>query len=420
MPPCGVSLIRHRSMPRLSLRGVMIAAYITNVIGFRHSIRKTRQRASLNSTMPGRRFGLRAAKKEVSAQWKDVEDALAGYSILGFTVGDSRGRSYEYSNTGGLDRVRPGMSLGKWPVAAAIAGAVQAGKLSFDTLASDVLPWWTKDPKDKRSRVTLRHLLTFTSGFGATSADPLHAAGHNPITVSCLTLSFPTPSIIPLETCARQIYMVVGAFGRIDEPGTLWSYNSYHYQLALALAAKATGLGGREFLKKYLLKPYGMRATWFTGGWNPFVSGGIMSNANDMDKFIRGVLAHKVLNRTTASVLEREVVHHNKLGQKVGFATMGTNTAYEWAMGHVVSKIFSEPPGSPFGSTQFSRPISWWRGASGWGLYMDRKANVYVSCLLSGGYAFLKGKPDPMNVVLKKAYAALGKKFPGMGLKPKA
>lgn len=402
-----------------SLRCLIITACMANVVGLRHFTKKQRHEESLNRTkvhrMPRlfKMLGL-GEKEEVDTTWKDVDDVLGRYSILGFTTGDSHGRRYEYSNSGSLDSVQMGMSIGKWPVAVAIAGAVQAGKLSFDTLASDVLPWWTKDPKDKRSRVTLRHMLTFTSGFGATSADPLNSAGHNPITASCLTISFPTPGLIPLEQCARQIYMMVGGFG-IDEPGTMWSYNSYHYQLALAMTARAAGLSGRKFLKKYLFEPYGMKSTWFTGGWNPFTAGGIMSNADDMDSFIQRLLNNKVLtNKSITHEMDEEVVHHQKLGQRVGFAAMPTSSAYEWSMGHVVSKTFSEPPGSPFGSTQFTRPISWWRGAAGWGLYMDRKADVYVSCLLSGGYAFMKGKADPMNVVLEKVYKALGKKFPGI------
>ena len=39
------------------------------------------------------------------------------------------------------------------------------GTLSYDDLASKHLKWWATDPRDSRSRVTLRHLLTFTSGF---------------------------------------------------------------------------------------------------------------------------------------------------------------------------------------------------------------------------------------------------------------
>ena len=32
--------------------------------------------------------------------------------------------------------------------------------------AHEYVPWWTRDPADAKSNVTLRHLLSFTSGFG--------------------------------------------------------------------------------------------------------------------------------------------------------------------------------------------------------------------------------------------------------------
>ena len=56
-------------------------------------------------------------------------------------------------------------SASKFPAACAIAGAVANGYLTFETKVSKVFAWWTNDPSDRRSRVTLRHLLSFTSGF---------------------------------------------------------------------------------------------------------------------------------------------------------------------------------------------------------------------------------------------------------------
>ena len=50
--------------------------------------------------------------------------------------------------------------------------AVEEGFLSLDDLASSHLEYWTVDPEDARSRVTLRHLLSFTSGMGGSTACP--------------------------------------------------------------------------------------------------------------------------------------------------------------------------------------------------------------------------------------------------------
>lgn len=358
-------------------------------------------------------FGGATDAVEEPKGWVAVKAILNRYSMLGFTVGTSKKRHFKFSNFRSSDAVSPGMSIGKWPAAVAIAGVVSEGLLSFDTKCGEVWEWWSKDPNDPRSRVTLRHLLSFTSGFGATAGDPLHAGGHNPITVPCLTTAFPGQSPWPLSLCAQQIYTNVGAFG-IDEPGTAWSYNNYHIQLALAMAAEKTGLTGREFMQKYLHEPYGMNSTWWTGGWNPFMAGGIMSNSDDMDSFIRKVLGHRVLKPEVALEMDQEVVHAQGLVQRIGFVQVATPSAYEWSMGHVVSKsCFPEPPGSPFGASSFKYPVSWWRGATGWSLYMDRKADIYIACL-PAGYAFLTGKPDPINVVLEKVYSAMGVEWPGV------
>lgn len=44
------------------------------------------------------------------------------------------------------------------------------GTLSFDDKANKYLDWWSKDPNDPRSNITLRHLLTFQSGHDGTAA----------------------------------------------------------------------------------------------------------------------------------------------------------------------------------------------------------------------------------------------------------
>ncbi len=59
----------------------------------------------------------------------------------------------------------PGASLSKWPAAVMISGLVADGIMSYDDRANKFLPWWATDPSDPRSNVTLRHLLSFTSGF---------------------------------------------------------------------------------------------------------------------------------------------------------------------------------------------------------------------------------------------------------------
>lgn len=39
-----------------------------------------------------------------------------------------------------------------------------SGTMSFDDKANKYLDWWSKDASDPRSKITLRHLMTFQSG----------------------------------------------------------------------------------------------------------------------------------------------------------------------------------------------------------------------------------------------------------------
>jgi hypothetical protein len=85
---------------------------------------------------------------------------------FGFTAGDQTGRKFAW--TGGNTTMNSSLlmaSASKFPAACAVAGAVADGHITFDTTAAEVFPWWSAESSDPRSRVTLRHLLSFTSGF---------------------------------------------------------------------------------------------------------------------------------------------------------------------------------------------------------------------------------------------------------------
>ena len=89
--------------------------------------------------------------------------------------------------------------------------------------------WWTRDPKDGRSAVTLRHLLSFTSGFYWKDASGV---------VPCLE-GLGSITYSP-EKCAQQIYeQAPFEFAA----GSTFSYNSFHLQVAGAMAAVGAGIG---------------------------------------------------------------------------------------------------------------------------------------------------------------------------------
>uniref|UniRef100_A0A7S4BYE2 Beta-lactamase-related domain-containing protein n=1 Tax=Chrysotila carterae TaxID=13221 RepID=A0A7S4BYE2_CHRCT len=87
------------------------------------------------------------------------------------TVGNASGVVFNFQKGSmTLDTRVKTASTSKWPMAMALASAVADGTIkSLDTKANEVIPWWTKNVSDSRSMVTLRHLLSFTSGFGSGS-----------------------------------------------------------------------------------------------------------------------------------------------------------------------------------------------------------------------------------------------------------
>merc|ERR1712098_717408 len=100
----------------------------------------------------------------------------------------------------------------------AFAGAVADRHLTLDTRACDVWQWWDCDPWDPRSRVTLRTLMSLTSGF---SQERGHVCDHH-----------------VNDRCARGLYNSTHE----TEPGTVWHYSGVQSVLAGLLAARAADL----------------------------------------------------------------------------------------------------------------------------------------------------------------------------------
>lgn len=281
---------------------VPLAANLSDVLGAIAGAVK-----SLTETQPT----LKIAAGATSPKWKLVEKALANFTPISFTAGDAEGRKFDYSVGQSPHELMEGASFGKWTGATAIAGAVADGNLTFDTRACDVFPWWTKDPKDKRSRVTLRHLLTFTSGF-TTNSTFLHDLQHShiPYTHTCINpirnWAF-TPA-----SCAKQLYE---SAKHSYDPGTAFTYNSLHLQIAFGMATARTRMDANAFLNKYLYIPAHMSNTSYGlhgRTSNPAIGFEISSNMYDVDHFVQRYLAYKILPKHIIKIMDTEYVQANK------------------------------------------------------------------------------------------------------------
>lgn len=338
------------------------------------------------------------------SEWDPVKQKLRKFGLLSFTVGDASGRKFTFEGPSSMvgrkmSRVGAGMSVGKFPAAVAIAGAVARGKLTFDTKVSDVFKWWDAGPQDSRSSVTLRHLMTFTSGFIEQGHAMDHS--HNLMKVPCLDAG---GSRWSLEDCAKQIYT---AAPHLSAPGRIFDYNSYHLQVAMAMACAASGLSARELIQQNLLEPAGMTKTWWTGKDNPPVSFGILTTGDDLDSLARSYLAYKVLPKAVIDEMDKEYVQAHKCKVYDGMSVKWPRDQ-EFAMAHVSTRKARGPP-----ETKLNRRVVWWYGAFGAGIYVDRHAGIYISLMMD------TYKPlDPITVVTAEVYKALGKESPLQGAGP--
>jgi len=219
----------------------------------------------------------------------------------------------------------PAFSGGKWPGTVAIAGAVHSGHLSWDTRAADVFDWWTSDARDPKSRVTLRNLLQFSSGFYS----PFRAMGHAQI--PCMRMSNMWRDVTTtMEDCAKEVYEKASfSEKRLGAWPDNLNYNSLHQVVALAMATKRTGLIPSDYLKKYLYDPAGMTQTSVHPLVRPILSAFMVTTVDDYDSFLSKYLTYQILPKEIVDVMEAD--SGNAAGSWIN--AMGHHTAgalHDW------------------------------------------------------------------------------------------
>lgn len=139
-------------------------------------------------------------------------------------------------------------SVTKPIVCAGICLLLERGRLGLDDPASRYLPEFNEG---ERSQITLRHLLTHTSGL---------------------------PDMLPENTELRKRHAPLAEFVRriyttplLFRPGTRISYQSTGIALLGEIIARVTGQPCGEFLRREFFQPLGMAGTSL--GWRPELAG---------------------------------------------------------------------------------------------------------------------------------------------------
>lgn len=142
------------------------------------------------------------------------------------------------------------------------------GYLSLDSTTGEVLGW-----ADEKSSITLRQLLSFTSGLAS------HPCTFNPQTT--------------LADCVERIRETDSR----ATPGTLFDYNSAHLHVAARMAEVRVGSSWNQIFSATLVTPLGLPADllFYTaplnanGTTNPLVAGGLRASMNDYARVLRFV-----------------------------------------------------------------------------------------------------------------------------------
>eukprot|EP00929_Paragymnodinium_shiwhaense_P003823 TRINITY_DN10449_c0_g1_i3.p1 TRINITY_DN10449_c0_g1~~TRINITY_DN10449_c0_g1_i3.p1 ORF type:complete len:479 (-),score=110.92 TRINITY_DN10449_c0_g1_i3:238-1674(-) len=363
------------------------------------------------------------------SKWAPLETLLKGWqftSNYSIVVGDAKSRKFLYEGgTFTHKTLIPTGSTSKWPSAMLFAGLVGDGTVkSLDDPVNKYLSWWTKDPKDERSKVTFKMLLQFTSGFGdghpgevtnTRAAREWRAKNNVAASRAHMSLRERLEEIDSVEPaaasacdttkgdileCGKSIYNNVKLIGT---PGTVYSYNSNHLQLAATVAVTLTGMDIHAVVKKYLLEPYDMKASYYAGKCPDF-GGSLMTTGEDYENFLRGLLTYKTLPKSLIEASEED-----------GTPFMADYyTLYgDYAFGHFLM-CFDSVDG--FTEACKAEKCHMDPGAFGFIPIIDRKRGYYLQLTAAeiaptGSYP-LSGIPEYLAVAIKKNVDAIVSQSP--------
>lgn len=219
--------------------------------------------------------GLTTAQTDLEA---DIQAAMDDSPITDMVVvlGDADG--VQFSTTKGdfdMETAVPIASASKWYTAATILALVDAEIMALDDTPAAYFDWWTADPADPRSQITVAMLLSFTSGLNADDD-----------AIDCTRLNARNTSN---EECAQQIYDT----GITSEPGNTFEYGSSHMHLLGAMAEAVTDEHFNTLFRDYIADPLEMSdATGIplASIANPHPAGGFVSTAADYALFMQSLL----------------------------------------------------------------------------------------------------------------------------------
>jgi CubicO group peptidase (beta-lactamase class C family) len=169
-------------------------------------------------------------------------------------------------------------SVSKSIVSACIGIAIGQGKIkSVDQKVFDYFSDYQEHKKDGREELTIKHLLTMTSGLEWNEQVPYDN---------------PENSEIQMSNSDDPIGFVLSR-KLVSAPGSTWVYNGGTTAVLAEILQRATGKNVYEFAKEYLFEPIGIYHSQWTlipGTTIPAAASGLRLRSRDILKF--GILYH--------------------------------------------------------------------------------------------------------------------------------
>lgn len=253
----------------------------------------------------------------------------------------------------------PIASASKLVASATIQRLVDRGVMRLDDNPQRYLSYWTSSAADQRSRVTLEHLLSFTSGFNT-----------DDLTAGCIADAMTTTAL-----CARALYDA----GLSTAPGAAFAYGPAHMQIAAAMAEAATGKSWAALVRDELATPFALTTTFYASpsASNPRISGGAVSSIEDYAKLMAALLDGRLVRDPVAFRQDRTI----------GLAIVNqpddavSNGQWHYALG-----AWRECDDIPFSARCSSQNILSSPGAFGWTPWVDYDRGYWAIIGMQQGF----------------------------------
>lgn len=248
------------------------------------------------------------------------------YPVSGFLLGDASGTLYAralggYNMSGGVSVA----SASKWVAQMVISLLLTDGTLSLNDTTGSLLaaPWGGLPSSDPRRNISLRSLLSFTSGMNDTE-----------LTAPCASQG--APAGITPSSCAEQLWSVNAPLPYPPSPAcpSTYFYAGSHQLLAGYMAVAAAGaLGWNALFAARIARPLGLSLlTFFTPLSNPHPAGGLYISAVDYAKVLQAYFSGTLLPPSAVAVIEAD--YTPEPGTCIAYAPLAPALHWHYGLGH--------------------------------------------------------------------------------------